>query len=226
MSAGASVSVWRCPFLAPCFEGPVPVYPTREAANEAVKAYQDTSPSPSANGLAEALYLGHVLVLRKALAHFCPESKCRPGACLVEELVGETVPIFMRALDEYDPTRGVDFLGYVSRRLIWGLRQRVRPLRKARALASAPQAPDLGRDGEDLEGQLIDRLHLQALMDVLSPDEAILLAKRYAEGFSGRELAESMGISYDAMRKRLQRLRARVRTGAEPRTGECKVTHR
>lgn len=132
----------------------------------------------------------------------------------MEELLGETFPIFLRALDEYDPSRGVDFLGYVSRRLSWGLQQRVRPLRKARALACSPQVPDLERNGEGSEAQLIDRLQLQTLMDVLSPDDAGLLIRRYAEGFSGRELAEAMGISHDAMRKRLQRLRARVRAGA------------
>jgi DNA-directed RNA polymerase specialized sigma24 family protein len=122
--------------------------------------------------------------------------------------VGESYPIFRRALDSWDREMGVDFIGYVSQRLYWGLEHRARRLERPRR--EAPLT-DLATEPaiEATEDRLIAAVTAEALMSRLDPEDGELL-RRYGSGYSSAELAYWAGISPQAVRKRLERIRKRL----------------
>jgi len=126
--------------------------------------------------------------------------------------VGNTYPIFRQALTEYDASHGVDFVGYLSQRLYWGLQHDYRRLESATRCASCSDGDDAASQAatNGQEEQMIDRIFVRELLGRLDKSDAELLS-RYACGHSHRELAESVGISAAAMRKRLERLRTKLR---------------
>lgn len=138
----------------------------------------------------------------QAARAFCRDSRCEPGGCLPEDLLAESYIVFTKALDEYDPSYGVDFLGYVSQRLRWGLGKRVTRDKKKWPVLLPPPAPEAEQGGEDVEEQLMDRLFLAEALDAVSEADAELLTLRYGVGYSTNELAESMGLAPATLRKR------------------------
>jgi RNA polymerase sigma factor (sigma-70 family) len=150
-------------------------------------------------------------LVSKVLRAFCRDSRCEPGGCLPEDLLAESYIVFRKALEEYDPSYGVDFLGYVSQRLRWRLGKRVTRDRNKWPALPPPHAPETEESGEDVEAQLMDRLFLAQALDAVSEADAELLTLRYGVGYSTNELAESLGLAPATLRKRFQRLRARLR---------------
>jgi hypothetical protein len=151
----------------------------------------------------------------ETLARFCQRSRCYPGGCLIEELVGETYPIFRQVLDDYDVSQGVDFLGYASRRLYWGLQHCARRLERAVFRAPPPEAREEPPPRHTIEERVLDRLLARELLARLDTKDAALLVSN-AAGHTCTELAESAGVSPATLRKRLERLRGRLRSVTEP----------
>ncbi len=201
---------FQCPLSGQCFQTPGLPFPSCQEANEAVARYRSAASVTARRRLANRLFLRHMLLVRKTLARFCWKSECFPGGCLVEELVGESYAIFRQALDDYEPSVGIDFLGYASRRLYWGLEHCAR--RHERALLRAPPSemadPPAPRYAE--EDRHLDRLLARKLLACLDAGDATLMAD-HAAGYSCQELARAAGLSHAAVRKRLERLRARLR---------------
>ena len=201
---------FQCPLRSSCYGASGEPFASYRAANEAVSRYQSCTLAAQRCHQAEELYLRHLVLVRKTLARFCQRSRCHPGACLPEELTGDTYPIFQQALENYDPSLGVDFLGYVSQRLYWGLQHCTRRLDSTQVrapLAEMAEEPALRHAEEE---RVLNRVLAQWLLAQLDSSDALLMA-RYATGYSCRELAEALGISHTAVRKRLERLRTRLR---------------
>ncbi|NIP57137.1 MAG: sigma-70 family RNA polymerase sigma factor [Gemmatimonadetes bacterium] len=172
---------------------------------------------------ARRLYLRHLPLVRKVLAGFCYRSRCYAGACHVEELVGESYAVFREALERYDPSFKVDFVGFVSRRLLWRLRSRLDRLEEwwsASSLSLDARLPppttsaELGSDEGSQERGVLARVLRDELLERLDEGEADLLVRRYERGYTSREIAEEIDVSHAAVRKRLERIRTRLRERA------------
>jgi DNA-directed RNA polymerase specialized sigma24 family protein len=179
-------------------------------ANQAVADYQACTDAEERQRRAEELFMRHLPLARRTLARFCPGSRCYAGACVVEDLVGEVYPLFRDALDAYESRAGIDFLGYTSVRLYWGLEHRARWLRRARtSVMQCPAGPpSLAGDGD--ENRLLDRVLVEQLLGTLDAADGEVLV-RHAAGETCQELAGRAGVSPAAMRKRLERARAKAR---------------
>lgn len=212
-----SPGVFLCPLRGACFAAASHPFRSYAAANDAVARYQAAVTDSERYARARSMFRRCLPLVRKTLHRFChpfrAESRCYPGACLPEDLLGETYPLFRRALDEFDPSVGVDFLGYVSRRLYWGLEHRARRTEQARHEATGMDPDELSQPAE--ENRLLDRILIDELIARLDPEDADLIT-RYAAGHSCEELAQWAGISNAAVRKRLQRVRSRLRALAAP----------
>ncbi|MBI4546163.1 MAG: sigma-70 family RNA polymerase sigma factor [Gemmatimonadetes bacterium] len=185
-------------------------FSSRSAANEAVARYQRCDSAEARREAADQLYRRHLPLIWKTLATLCGRSRCYPGGCLVEDLVGEAYLIFCQALEQYEPSVGLDFLGYLRWKLHWGLEHRVRVARKASVMTRAPEEEAVpGRNGE--EERLLDRVLASQLLSRLEGKDIELAVLHYACGRTSREVAEAYGISGVAVRKRLERLRGRLR---------------
>jgi RNA polymerase sigma factor (sigma-70 family) len=200
----------RCPIRPGAIPTTEMPYPDSAAVNEAVAAYRAVDSPAERTRLAQQLYLRHLPLVIRTLSRFCSVSECEPGLCYPEELLGESYLEFRAALDDYDPDRSVDFLGYVALRLHRSLRHEVHAMRttRGRELGDVPQ--DLMQRGET-ESRLIDELFVRELLEHLDPADANLVQLRYAAGVPAIELAKQLGTSDAAMRKRLERLRERLR---------------
>jgi RNA polymerase sigma factor (sigma-70 family) len=176
------------------------------AANRAAAQLHACGSPATRERLANRLYERHLPLVRKTLSRFCARSRCYPGGCQVEDLVGESYLAFRQALDRYDPAYGVDFVGYLSQRLYWTLEHRVRGQwnRPVRSHAADVEA----RDRE--EERALDRVMAADVLARLEAADADLLM-RHAAGYTARELAEGAGVSGAAARKRLERIRRRAR---------------
>lgn len=227
-AAGSVTQSFRCPLRGTCFRSPGPAYVSYEACNAAVMQYRAAADPAERDARLRELYQRCLPLMRKALHRFChpyrPASRCYPGACLPEDLVGETFPIFRDVLDEYDPSRGMDFVGFASQRLYWRLRRRAQELVRPQdtAATSAEPLPQPAQPDAE-EARLLDQLLIEQLLERLSPDDAQLL-RRYACGYRSDELARWAGVSPAAVRKRLERLRRQLRHLAGVAASRCKVS--
>lgn len=205
---------FRCPLGRRCLRADVLPYPTIEALNAAVRRYRACPAGGTRDEKAWRLFARCLPLVRKALVRFCPFSECRAGACLPEEMVGETYVVFVRALDDYQLDSGVDFLGYLAGRLRWGLRHAARRVSR---LSSAPRRDEDSTEParcESDEARILDRLFAEALLRTVGEDEATLVRLRYVEGYLHREVADMTGLSHAAVRKRLERLHRRLKVYA------------
>lgn len=205
---------FTCPLRGPCFSAAPSPFSSYAACNRAVSSYLATTPGPQRQRIARELYLRFLPLVRKTLYRFChrfrPASRCYSGACLPEELLGDSYLAFLEALDEFDPGRGVDFVGYAGQRLYWYLEHRARRLERARRRLEISDRCDHPVSGSEEEGRLLDRLAAEELLARLSPEDRTLITA-YASGYRLRELAKENGTSEEALRKRLERLRRRLR---------------
>ena len=201
---------FECALRRRCLAGGKPFGSFREA-NRAAALYHDCGCADTRAAFAARLYGRFAPLVRKTLARFCGVSRCYPGGCLPEDLVGESYLAFQQALERFEPRYGVDFVGYLSKRLYWALEHRVRGLR--RRLVAQHETTDV-RAGEEEELRLT-RVAVTEVLEQVTAAEAELL-EREAAGHTDRELAAAAGVTPAAMRKRLERLRRRVREGRRP----------
>jgi RNA polymerase sigma factor (sigma-70 family) len=217
---------FRCPLNAGFLTTACAPYPSRAAANAAVARFRSCADPRARGRLASELFLRHGHLVRRTLRRFCARSRCYPGGCLVEDLVGAAYPVFRRVLEEYDAAAGLDFVGYASQRLYWGLEHVHRRLERERRRASgiagaagafAPSGERPGSDGapERIEDRLLDRIVTQRLLAALRPEDRWLLT-RHVAGYTYEELAPALAATPAALRKRVQRLLARLRRLADP----------
>lgn len=203
-----------CPLRGPCFPAAATPFPSIEACNRAVARFRAALTSHERHARARWIYRRCLPLVRKTLHRFChpyrPSSRCYPGGCLPEDLIGETYPIFWRTLNAYDPSVGVDFLGYLSWHLFWGLEHRARRLERRHE--EMPRVEPAAEEGpqQTAEDRLLDGMLVEDLIGRLEQADAELIT-RYATGHTCQELAAWAGISNAAVRKRLERLRARLR---------------
>ncbi len=205
---------FTCPLRGPCFSAARSPFSSYDACNRAVSSYLATTAEPQRHRIARELYLRFLPLVRKTLYRFChrfrPASRCYSGACLPEELLGDSYLAFLKALDEFDPARGVDFVGYASQRLYWYLEHRARRLERAHRRLEISDRRDHPVSGSEEEDRLLDRLVAEQLLARLSPEDRALF-RAYASGYRLRELAKENATSEQALRKRLERLRRRLR---------------
>lgn len=203
---------FHCPLRGRCFHSVGTPFASARLLNATVAEFQSSPPGTSKDDQVETLFRRCLPLIAKSLSRFCPYSNCRRGECLPEELLGATYVIFAKALDDYRPSRGLDFLGYATQRLHWGLRHELRRLKKAQP-AILPPGDDVeaSHRGEG-EAQILDRLFLTELLADVGEADAALIGLRYAADHSPAELARMTGLSSSAVRKRIERLRARLRT--------------
>lgn len=198
---------FECPLRGRCLTGGQP-FGSFRAANQAAARYGTLVDADARERYAAQLYQRFIPMVRKTLRRFCSTSRCYPGGCLTEDLLGESYLAFREALDRFDPAYRVDFVGYMSQRLFWALDHRARHLRALSVTGSAAADPDPHAE----EDRALNRVMAAQLLADVSEAEADLLV-REAAGHTDRELAEAAGVSAAAMRKRLERLRRRLREG-------------
>lgn len=204
------LDAFLCPLMVECFGPGYQAFTSRAEGNAEVDRYQACDCPDERAQQAATLYLRHLPLVKKILGKFCRQSECHPGVCLPHDLFGDSFPIFRKALDEYDSSYGLDFLGYVSQRLQWGFRKRAAA--HLRELDEAVPHDSSGESSgwEDVEDRLLDRVYAGELLSSLGAEEAELVTLRYGCGYSSKELAEARGISPAALRKRFERLRGRL----------------
>lgn len=117
--------------------------------------------------------------------------------------------MFRTALDEYDPGRGVDFLGFVAQRLYWGARHRVRELRRPHPAPDPPLQAE--EDPKQAERRLLLSVWVGECLEALTAEDADVLRARYGVGYPCGEVARRLGLTPAAARKRLERARRRAR---------------
>lgn len=171
-------------------------FDTYDACNAAVAAYQAAPSLDDRDRAAEDLYARLLPLVRKSLRRFChpfyEESRCYSGACYPEELIGESYLWFREALDAFDTTRGVDFIGFAAKRLFWAGEHRVRSLRKNWYELTADGMPEDTAGDDSEEEKLLGRTLAESLLAQLDPRDAELV-QRASEGFTSRELADWSG---------------------------------
>lgn len=175
----------------------------------AVEHYQACSCPVAKAKHAEDLYSRHARLMRGALGGFCRPSACYPGGCLPEELLGDTYLIFLKILDEYRPSFGLDFLGYASQRVRWALQHRARGHDRADK-RSMEEVQEADHPQVDTESRVLDRVFADKLLGRLPLEDADLLRLKYGLGFSTKELSERFGVSGATLRKRCERARRRL----------------
>ena len=198
---------FECPLRRRCLGGGTP-FGSFHAANRAAGRYHACGCPDTREALAAELYGRFAPLVRKTLARFCGISRCYPGGCVPEDLIGESYLAFHQALERFDPAFGVDFVGYLSQRLYWALEHRVRDL--GRRLV-AQHEPDDVRASEE-EDVALTRVAAAEMFGRVTAVEAELLMQE-AAGHTDRELASAAGVTPAAIRKRLERLRRRLRQG-------------
>lgn len=203
-----------CPLRAECLASGECPFPSCADVNRAVARYKSCRSSTTRRKQAYELYRLHLPLVRKTLARFCRTSECHPGECLAEELVGESYPVFCQLLDDYRPSLGIDFLGFASQRLFWRLSRCAQQLEQ-RIGVPTQSLSDWLTPSQPVDERLFDQLHVSQILSRLDPNDADVVT-RLAAGYTYRELSDSMGVSGAALRKRVERARARAQTFAEP----------
>lgn len=156
-----------------------------------------------------ALYRALSPPLRRYLARRVPEPD------RVDDLTMGVFETLIHKLDRYDPARGTvrAFVVTIARnRLIDEIRARRHVRADAATAEKLERLPDLCADPE---GALANRHEFEQLTRAIedAPRETReLLSLRYGDGLSTPEVAEALGISPAAARKRLSRALLTIRT--------------
>jgi RNA polymerase sigma factor (sigma-70 family) len=213
-------SGFGCPLQGPCFSQATAGFSSYEAANQGVAGYLASATTEERDARAIVLFQGMLPLLRKTLRRFCPParaaSRCDPGGCLPEDLVGESYLAFREVLDLYDPTRGVDFVGFATQRLYWNLEHRARPLERSLAETAGGSLDNLlARENE--EDLVLRSVVADDLLSRLERADAEILMQD-ACGYDCKEIAAGAGISATAVRKRIERARGKLRELGEDRS--------
>ena len=123
----------------------------------------------------------------------------------VKECVNDTFLEFYLHPDRYDPEKGsyTAFLCTIARRKAVSL---YRKNRRASAASPADLAdPADMADPFDMADSLADRLDLEAALQALKPEEFDIIRMKYYDGMTIKEIADSLNLPYEAVKKRHQR---------------------
>ena len=118
----------------------------------------------------------------------------------IRECVNDTFAEFYFHQDRFDRTKGSlsTFLAAIVRNRAVSL------YRKNRAHEAAPLPEDAAGTTEDMDLSEV-RLDVEKAMKQLKPEDVEIIRMKYYEGKSVREIAESLGLPYETVKKRHQR---------------------
>ena len=115
----------------------------------------------------------------------------------IQECVQDTFTDFYLSRKNFDPEKGglSAYLVAIARHKAF---YRCREIQKARELAQAAEVPEnpIGME---------DRAVLEQALSQLTDSDARLLRLKYYEGYTAKEIGEILGISHEAVKKRIQR---------------------
>lgn len=127
-----------------------------------------------------------------------------------EDLYQELFLRIHRARDRYDPSRRfTSWFFEIANRLLIDDRRRAFRSHEVPIGEREPRAA-----GQGSEDQVADREQVDQLLHTLSPEERYLVLSAKVEGIGHPELAEQLGKSVDAVKKRMSRAMQRLRSAA------------
>lgn len=165
----------------------------------------------------DALVLGHI-GLAKALAL---EAMKRGAGVELDDLIGTGQLALVQAALHFDPTRGVKFSTYathVVRRALWAADNKEKDWLKRRAAEEPPDTAGPSPEGAanaKLDVALLAKRAWRAVKDPVDGAIIALLMTGSLDGATLRPLAKVLGISHEAVRKRISRLFVRLREELE-----------
>ncbi len=137
----------------------------------------------------------------------------------IKECVNDTFLEFYLHSDRYDPKKGsyAAFLCTIARRKAVSIYRKNRKgsgfsvlsgEREGRAATAAPAdmaEPEDMADPADVEEAVAGRLDLEAALQSLKPEEFDIIRMKYYDGMTIKEIADSLNLSYETVKKRHQR---------------------
>ena len=137
----------------------------------------------------------------------------------IKECVNDTFLEFYLHSDRYDPKKGsyAAFLCTIARRKAVSIYRKNRKgsgfsllsgEREGRAATAAPAdmaEPEDMADPADMEEAVAGRLDLEAALQSLKPEEFDIIRMKYYDGMTIKEIANSLNLSYETVKKRHQR---------------------
>lgn len=124
----------------------------------------------------------------------------------IRECVNDTFAEFYFHQDRFDRTKGSlpTFLAAIARN------RAVSRYRKNRTREAAPLPEDVADTTADMDMSEA-RLDVERAMEQLKPEDVEIIRMKYYEGKSVREIAESLGLPYETVKKRHQRGLSKLR---------------
>ena len=168
----------------------------KNAGKAAQSSSSQSCSAPPLPALEELMKQYAALVWKTAATHLeNPED--------VKECVNDTFLELYLHPDRYDPEKGsyAAFLCTIARRRAVSLyRKNAVP----EPMASAAD-PAVLADPVDMEEEIADRLDLEAALQALKPEEFDIIRMKYYDGMTIKEIADSLNLPYEAVKKRHQR---------------------
>ncbi len=143
---------------------------------------------------------------------------------VAEDVTSEVFLKALRSFERYDPTRASPrtWLLRIARNAVT---DHLRSLRRRGSLhVSLDRVPDLVSDTPSQEERVLRQERIQALLNAnqtLRPADQEILSLRYGAGLSNSEIAESLGISHNAVAVRVHRALKRLKTAVEAEGAEA-----
>ena len=123
----------------------------------------------------------------------------------IKECVNDTFLEFYLHKDRYDPDKGSysAFLSGIARNKAISRYRKIHPEESYRTSLSEENA-ELASD-TNLEETVTDRLDLASALDTLKPEEFDIIRMKYYDGMTIKEIADSLKLPYETVKKRHQR---------------------
>jgi len=133
-----------------------------------------------------------------------------------EDVTQDAMLTVLTSLDKYRPRADTRFIAWVTAIAVNTVRRRFRRRRpELTATGELPETPDAGADpGDDLDRAQRRRALLIALAE-LPERERVIVSLRYGTELNASEIGTAVGIESAAVRKILERARARLGTRIE-----------
>lgn len=124
----------------------------------------------------------------------------------IKECVNDTFLEFYTHQDRFDPAKGTmkAFLAVIARNVS------VSRYRKNRSRSAEPLAEDIPDDRDEIQNA-DEKLDLEKALSVLKPQDAEMIRMKYYGGMTLQEIAESMHLPYETVKKRHQRSLGKMR---------------
>ncbi|HJA65726.1 MAG TPA: sigma-70 family RNA polymerase sigma factor [Candidatus Mediterraneibacter cottocaccae] len=143
----------------------------------------------------------------------------------IRECVNDTFLAFYMQRDAYDPDKGspaallvsiarnkaVDRFRKIRADQAWNGQIQIDRMQADRPKKIQMKSAEELTDPHSLEEQVITEIDLQAALNTLSPEELDLIRMKYYGGMSIQEIAKSMNLPYETVKKRHQRSLVKLR---------------